>query len=413
MSASFQAKTPMSNAETSDLSEFANSTIGRVARVNRPSRATLAILASVALACSVCPPASADDQLASAVEPLMENFMAARTNGTAVVVPGMSLAIGRDGKLIYSAGYGFARTGEAASARTVYAVGSITKQFTAAAVLRLMERGAVSQKTGQPLAITLPVDAVLDVASGWTIEGGPPITVGHLLSMTSNLPNFTRRPPKPLDPWGAVPARRLLGTMKYYRPSGFPGSFEYSNTSYFLLSALMEAVNVNGMARDYHRILRDEIFSPLGLADTGFVTDSGVASRIAAPHYHRNLTFAKPDWLKGCGDVASSVIDIFNWDAALLDGRVLEPRMRDVMFSDAARVDPYTYYGAGWFINHRNGTDRYFHSGTVSGYTAFNLIVRTPPEHWLSVSLLANADGITAIDDLADAIAATAERVTN
>lgn len=379
---------------------------GRAPRAARCARAVL--IANLAMAPASALVAKADEQLALAVRPLVESFMSARTQGTTVVVPGMSVAIGRDGVLVHAEGYGLANSHERATPRTVYAIGSITKQMTAAAVLRLMDEGALSNKSGMPLEVATPVANVLDVASAWTIEGGPPITVGNLLAMTSSLPNFTRRPPRQLDPWGAVPARLLLGTMKDYRPSGYPGSFEYSNTSYFLLSELTEAVNVGGRTRDFHQIMREEIFDPIGMADTGFDTDSDVAHPVAAPHYHRNLTFAKPDWLKGCGDVVSSVLDIFRWNKALLEGRVLSPKMQAVMFSDAARVDPWTYYGAGWFISHKDGTERYFHSGTVSGYTAFNLIIRPSPAHWTSVSLLANSDGVAGIDELANAIAQAA-----
>ncbi len=144
-----------------------------------------------------------------------------------------------------------------------------------------------------------------------------------------------------------MPARRLLGEMKEYKPSGFPGSFEYSNTSYFLLSEIIEAVEVGATQRSYHQTLRDEVFSRLGLGDTGFVTDPAVERRLATAHYRRPPRFAHPDWLKGSGDVASSVVDLFKWDKALMEGHALTPGMRDLMLSDAARVDVWTYYGAG------------------------------------------------------------------
>ncbi len=345
--------------------------------------------------------------LGASATALVKNFMAAGTDGKSPPLPAMSVAIGRDGTLLYADGFGDVDDEHRpATAQTIYMVGSITKQFTATAILRLIEKDAVLRRDGSPLTTATPVANLLNVADGWTLEGGPPITVGHLLSMTSNLPNFTRRPPHELDPWGAVPAPRLLDGMRDYRPSGFPGSFEYSNTSYFLLSELMEAVEVNGVSRDYHRILKDEVFSRLGLADTGFGSAPSFAHRLASPHYHRRPRFSQPDWLKGSGDVASSVIDIFKWNKALMEGRALTPAMRDVMLSDSARVDVWTYYGAGWFITHKDGVDRYFHSGTVSGYTAFNLIVRPRIDHWVSVTLLTNSDGVDDMDVLADKLAA-------
>lgn len=317
----------------------------------------------------------------------------------------MSVAIGRDGTLLYADGFGEARPHQPATAKSIYMVGSITKQFTAAAVLRLMEKGAVATRSGARLSPSLPVADVLKVADAWAIEGGPPITIGNLLSMTSNLPNFTRKPPKELDPWGAVPAHKLLGQMGTYRPSGFPGSFEYSNTSYFLLSEIIEAVKIGSTSRDYHKTLEDEVFTRLGLTNTGFESDPSFRSRLASPNYRRRPRFEKPDWLQGSADVASSVIDLFKWDKALMDGEALTNHGRDLMLSDSARVEVWTYYGMGWFITHKGGVDRYFHSGTVSGYTSFNLIVRPTPDHWVSVSLLTNSDGVEGINEFANSLA--------
>jgi CubicO group peptidase (beta-lactamase class C family) len=340
------------------------------------------------------------------VEPLVRDFMAARTDGTSVIIPGLSVAIGRDGALLYAAGFGEADAHRPATAQSVYMVGSITKQFTAAAVLRLIERGAKPRQGGAVVTQETPVADVLRIADAWRIEDGPPITIAHLLSMTSSLPNFTRRPPQSLDPWGAVPAGMLLGHLKEFRPSGFPGSFEYSNTSYFLLSELIEQLAVDGVTRNYHQVLKDELFMPLGLDSTGFAGDRAVDARLAAPHYQRRPAFAQPDWLKGSGDVASSVLDILRWNTALIEGQALSAPMRDLMLSDAARVDVWTYYGAGWFIIHKDGIDRYFHSGTVPGYTSFNLIVRrASPARWVSVTVLTNSDGVTGLDELADKLA--------
>lgn len=343
--------------------------------------------------------------LATRTEKLIKIFMTSAGEATPVPGSAMSVAIGRDGTLLYADGFGDAGPNRPASGRTLYMVGSLTKQFTAAAILRLVEEGARIGGSGEKLKVTTPVADVLGVGTDWQIEGGPPITISHLLSMTSNLPNYTRRPPHELDPWGAVPARRLLTGIKEFRPSGYPGAFEYSNTSYFLLSEIMEDVEVGGSVRSYHQILKDEIFSRLGMSDTGFRDNPHIAKNLALPHYQRRPRFFQPDWLKGSGDVASSVIDVFKWNKALMQGEALCPDMRKIMLADNGRVDVWTYYGAGWFITHKDGVDRYFHSGTVSGYTSFNLIVRPSEAQWVSVSLLTNSDGVEHIDALADQIA--------
>ena len=347
----------------------------------------------------------ADTSLAIETGKLVTSVMNPPADSGAPAISGMSVAIGRAGTLLYADGFGIAAPGRPATARTIYMVGSITKQFTAAALLRLIDKGASIRGRSETIKLDTPVADILDAAHDWQLEGGPPITISNLLSMTSNLPNYTRRPPRDLDPWGAVPARQLLTAIKGYRPSGYPGSFEYSNTSYFLLSEIMEQLAVAGSTRSYHQILEDEIFVRLGLSDTGFRADPHIAARLATPHYKRRPRFFQPDWLKGSGDVASTVIDIFKWNSELMAGTALSAGMRAVMFSDSGRVDAWTYYGAGWFVSHKDEVDRYFHSGTVSGYTSFNLIVQPKNHDWVSVVLLADSDGVQDIDVLAEHIA--------
>ena len=88
--------------------------------------------------------------------------------------------------------------------------------------------------------------AIFNGVEKWTAADEPAITVRSLLNMTSNLPNFTRRPPPDVDPWGAVAAPHLLEALKKLSPTGWPNSFEYSNTSYFLLAHVLEAVSIAG-----------------------------------------------------------------------------------------------------------------------------------------------------------------------
>ena len=118
------------------------------------------------------------------------------------------------------------------------------------------------------------------------------------------------------------------------------------------------------------------IVARAGLTQTGFVGDYAPGSDVAQAHYQRRPAFAQPHWLDGCGDMASNVVDLFAWNKALVDGRVIGAESSRAMFSDAARVDPHTYYGMGWFVGHEDGWDSYHHSGSVPGYTSYNAIVR-------------------------------------
>ncbi len=227
------------------------------------------------------------------------------------------------------------------------------------------------------MRLDTPVADVLPGAAAWAIEGGPPITVKHLLSMTSNLPNFTRRPPQEVDPWGSVPAPRLLEALTHLMPAGYPGSFEYSNTSYFLLAELLESPQLEGGPRDYREVLQKAVWSrrPLCRARDSAM-NRGSLDQLASPHYKRRPAFLMSDWLKGSGDAASTVLDLQAWNKALLAGDIVPKPLVNEMFSENARVDVWTWYGMGWFVTQKDGIDTFTHSGSVPGYTAYSLIAR-------------------------------------
>lgn len=369
------------------------------------ARARTAIAAASMLPILLPGAASADwsSQKSARVDALVSHFLTPRIGGGEP--PALSLAIGVGGQLVLAKGYGQARAGAAATEQTVYHVGSLTKQFTAAAVLRLIEDGARAPIAGDPLTLDTPMRAIFEGVDKWTSEEEPAITVRSLLTMTSNLPNFTKQPPPDVDPWGAVEAPRLLAALKQLPPHGWPNTFEYSNTSYFLLARIVEAVIYARQgrpitSRDY---VRAAILAKAGMSRTGFVGDYAPGSDLAAPHHRRRPAFAEPDWLNGCGDMSSNVVDLFAWNRALMDGRIIGADSRRIMFSDAARVGPLTYYGMGWFVGHEEGWDSFSHSGSVPGFTSYNAILRRhASEAWLSVTLLTNSDGVEGLDQLAD-----------
>lgn len=337
------------------------------------------------------------------VDALVRTFLA-----SAEVAPeGLSLSIAVDGHLEMAKGYGDAGPGRPADAETVYHVGSLTKQFTAAAMLKLIEAGTIAPRSGHPLSLDTPLREIFEGVDGWTGTDAAPVSVRALLTMTSNLPNFTRRPPPEADPWGAVETPQLLAALKRQSPRGWPNTFEYSNTGYFLIAQVIDTVlaaRAQG-PRTMREYVREMLLLPAGMHHTGFVGERSPHVALAMGHYRRRPAFTHPHWLDGSGDMASSATDIFLWNKALMEGRLLSPASREAMFSDAARVDPLTYYGMGWFVAHDGALDSYHHSGSVPGYTAYNAIVRERTSaRWISVTLLANSDGVEGLGQLADDI---------
>ncbi len=342
---------------------------------------------------------------------LINRFL--RPSGVPQTAPALSLAVGIDGELAWSAGVGEEAPGRPATADTVYRIGSITKQFTAAAILRLMERGAVSRQNGTPLVLEAPVSDYIEGVEGWTGDDQPPVTVRSLLNMTSNLPNFTRRPPSGLDPWGAVASRDLMAALKRYRTSGWPGSFEYSNTSYFILSEIAGAVgSVDGQTPGgLHRFLESDVFVRAGLTDTGFAGDTDLEGRLPLAAYKRKPVFSSPDWLRGSADMMSTATDLYRWNAALLGGKVIGESSLTAMLEERGRVSPTTFYGMGWFISPGETWTHYSHTGSVAGYTSCNAIARSNDrQRWISVTLLSNSDGVEGLEQLAEDILDLIER---
>ena len=310
--------------------------------------------------------------------------------------------------LIASKGYGDAAPGVPATEHTVYRVGSVAKQFTAAGILDLIGRKA-RLRDGTPFSLDLTLSRVFSGVTHWSSTSDSdqavrPVTLRSLLTMTSNLPNFTRRPPQTTDPWGRVAATDLLSEIKKLTPSGWPNTFEYSNTSYFLLAEAMEEAVLpeDAVPRSYQRYLREVIFPRAGLGETGFSDDTTFSSDVAIAIYRRPPVFDQPDWLKGSADLMSSVADLALWNAALMAGRVLSPDLARLMFSDGARVTPDLYYGMGWFIEHRDGREIYSHSGHVPGFTSCNLIsLDAATSRWVAVIVLTNTDVAEGMETLA------------
>ena len=327
--------------------------------------------------------------------------------------PALSVGVGLDGRLVVAKGWGAARTGVAADGDTLYQIGSLTKQFTAAAVLKLVDQGRLGAGTLAPLTLDRPLRDLFDGVSSWEVPGAPPLTVRSLLTMTSNLPNFTKEPPPESDPWGAMPASRLLSEVKKLTPTGWPNSFSYSNTSYFLLSEILEMQTgppvAPGEDSRYRTFLRSEIFTPAGMTHTGFAGEVFATANVAAPHFNRHVGFGKPDWFKGSGDIVSSVADLFAWDKALMEDRVLPRRLRDQMFAPHAPIGPSLAYGMGLYVERAPGLMIYSHSGTVPGYTSFNaILVEAGKPGWISVTVLTNSDSVKDLQRLADQLAVVA-----
>lgn len=363
---------------------------------------------------------------AQRIDQLIERFRGEKSDGA--TLPTLSIAIGIDGSLAMAKGYG-ASDGKPVTAHTQYEIGSLTKQFTAAAILELIRDGATRVNSQAKLSVDTPLVDIFGKGSYWAAQ--PWLTVGRLLTMTSNLPNFTRRPPEDANPWEPITSEQLLKDIEKSTPPGASDDFDYSNTNYFLLAEMMEQVVMPGEPNpeSYHDFLRKRIFEPAGMLNTSFIGDRrddldptdpyappeahsqpiSTASVeqgavLALPDYRlrRRPAFTNPDWLKGSGDMVSSAIDLFAWHKALMSAQIVPAEVRDQMFSDSSRVTPFVYYGMGWFCEHKDDQDIFTHTGAVPGYTSYTAIIRLKTGgKWISITLLSNSDQLDGLDNLA------------
>ena len=294
--------------------------------------------------------------------------------------PGASVAVIRDGTLAFKKGYGLAHLEEKipADETTNFRLASVTKQFTAMAIMMLKERGALDYE--DPLNKFFP-----DFP-----EIGEKITVRHLLNHTSGLIAYENIMPKDL----AVPVkdRDVLELLQSQHGTYFtPGTeYRYSNTGYALLALIVEQVS----GKTFAAFLDENIFSPLGMQDT-VAYEEGVSTvpRRAYGYKETEEGFVFSDQsltssVLGDGGIYTSLLDYFKWDQALYTERLVSRGTLQEAFSPAHLADgTQSQYGFGWRFEERGGVRVIYHNGSTCG---FSTAVRRVPEKRLSVVVLSN-----------------------
>jgi CubicO group peptidase (beta-lactamase class C family) len=320
--------------------------------------------------------------------------------------PSVSIGVSINGIPQLTKGYGIAdaSSGQAASDVTQYQIGSLTKQFTAAGILSIIDdsrrRGPIRGLILKPVfGLDARLDAVLPSAAQWMPKG--PVTIRHLLNMQSGFNNFTNLNPAangmPDTTSGISEAAMLtfINTMMTVRPQQFaPGTaYDYSNTNYFLLAEAAEKANGS-----FHTKLSERVFKRAGMTATGFLDGApDTGSKARAPYDTSKSSWNKPNWPKGAGDVVSTVDDMLKWHAALMGGKVLSSASLKEMFKPVAVADAANgiHYGMGWFVVSVGGVDWYYHNGSIAGFTSFDsILLDTKTGHWTSSVVLTNQDDV-------------------
>lgn len=310
-------------------------------------------------------------------------------------VPGVSVAVVRDGKVLLAKGYGVANAEHSvpATENTVYQLASVTKQFTATAVLMLVQEN----KIGLDDKISKYLNSL---PAAWGA-----VTVRQLLNHTSGIKSYTSVPDFFKTARKDYTKEELLKLVADAPPDFAPGEkWSYNNTGYFLLGMLIEKVS----GKEYGAFLNERIFGPLGMTSTR-VNDLSEVIKNRASGYTwengalRNGEYVSPTQPYAAGALVSTVADMAKWDAALYTDKLLKRAALDQMWTAAKLNDgAAANYGFGWSVDTYRTRRLISHGGGIPG---FNTSISRFVDDKLTVIVLANSDTADA-DSLANAIAA-------
>jgi D-alanyl-D-alanine carboxypeptidase len=296
-------------------------------------------------------------------------------------IAGLSLAVvhGRDTVALRGYGYADLENDVPATAETVYRIGSITKQFTAAAVMQLVEQGRIG--LDDSLGTHLPT-----VPAAWR-----PVTVRQLLNHTSGIRSYTSVGPR----WAAV--RRLdlapdsiLGLVRGDTLDFTPGTrWLYNNSGYVLLGVLIEKVS----GRPYADYLAERLFAPLGLSSTVYCETRPLIKRRADGYETVGSRFVNAEFLSmsqpfSAGALCSTVRDLVKWQRALAAGRVVSAASYARMTTpETLRSGQRLNYGFGLMADTLGAHRMIFHGGGINGFVSD---VAHYPDDSLTIAVLSN-----------------------
>jgi CubicO group peptidase (beta-lactamase class C family) len=281
----------------------------------------------------------------------------------ALVPSRAAFAPARGGEVLVSQGYGLANREHAVpnSALTKFRLASVTKQFTATAIMLLQQQGKLQVQD----AISAHLE---DCPATWDA-----VTIHHLLSHTSGIPNHTDFP----EIWATIGVSQtvpeLIATFKD-RPLDFaPGQrWNYSNSGYILLGAIVEQV----AGQPYEQFMREQIFEPLGMRDSGYDRHTPIIPHRATGYDKRNGTVVNARYIDmsipyAGGALYSTVGDLCIWDQALYAERLIPLELQEAMFAPAPIAEPPSQadYGYGWGIYRMFERRCVGHSGGIFGFS--------------------------------------------
>jgi len=319
---------------------------------------------------------------AAAVQPLAARLDALFKPQYKAEDPGATVIVVKDGKTVFRKAYGAADIAARTplTPGTVLRLGSITKQFTAVAILMLADEGKLA--LNDPITRFLPDYPI----------GGKVITIEHLLTHTSGIVSYTSKPNYVAGMAQDLTVDQMIDGFKNGPLEFEPGTrFNYNNSGYFLLGAIIE--KVSGLS--YANFLEQRIFMPLGMKDTAYegAGRSGAPRAAGYSAQEKGYGLAQPLSMSqpyAAGALVSTVDDLATWDAAIASGKLLKPASWKLAFTPY-QLSPgeSTGYGYGWAVGKLQGAPIVHHGGGINGFRTYALRL---PEQKVFVAVLANSD---------------------
>jgi len=344
-----------------------------------------AVLSILPLATSAQTVATLDPALQQRIDRIAQQVLA-QTG-----VPSASVAIVQHGKLAYTRAYGNARLQPPvpATPQMRYSIGSISKQFTAAAILLLQEEGKLS----------------LDDAVGKYVPGltqGDKVTIRQILSHTSGYQDYWPEDYVMTPMLHAESAQQILDTWAK-KPLDFePGTqWQYSNTNFVIAGRIVEAITGHPLMD----LLTQRIFRPLGMKSVWNSDEARLTQADATAYYRHALGPLRPapkegpGWMFAAGELAMTAHDLALWDESLIAQSLLKPDSYKLMFTEVKlNSGKGTHYGLGVGVIDRDGHRSIEHSGEVSGFVSDNVVL---VDDGVAIAVLTNQDAIGAASIIA------------
>jgi CubicO group peptidase (beta-lactamase class C family) len=312
------------------------------------------LAASAGIILLVVTPGAAQDNISAEVDRYIKDEMRKQH------IPGLSLAVIKAGQIILAKGYGFANVEHQVPVKleTIFQSGSVGKQFTATAVMILVEEGKI--KLDESISKYLK-----NTPKGW--QG---ITVRHLLTHTAGMIIY----PYQLGLRNDYTEDELLNHAASIPLTFQPGEkWSYSNLGYFVLGIMIS--KVTGMF--YGDFIQERIFKPLGMNTARVINEADIIPNRAAGYRLEKGELKNQEWVSPTlnstadGALYLTVLDMAKWDAALYGEKLLKRSSLDQMWTPVKLNDGKTYpYGFGWFMDEVKGHRLIHHGGGWQGFTS-------------------------------------------